>query len=74
MSFHLKRQQASPVDTDDDYAARLHDLAPMTPDDESRPSGQDRTAYHSPLEGFLEPVDKPGWLKPHRRGRRGHSE
>jgi hypothetical protein len=71
MSFHLKRHhETPPVDTDDDYAARLHDLTPMAPDDETRPSGQDRTAYHSPIESLLEPVDKPKWLKPHQHGRR----
>ena len=75
MSFHSKRHQR-PVDTDDDYAARLHDLTPLASDDETRASGQDRTAYHSPVESFLEPVDKPKWLKPHQRGRRhrGHSD
>ena len=72
MSFHLKRHQTPPVDTDDDYAARLHDLTPMASDDETRPSGHDRTAYHSPIEGFLEPVEKPKWLKPHQHGRHPH--
>ena len=73
MSFHLKRHhETPPVDTDDDYAARLHDLTPMVSDDETRASGQDRTADHSPLESFLEPVEKPKWLKPHQHGRHPH--
>ena len=71
MSFHLKRHQP-PVDTDDDHAARLHDLAPMSTDDETRPSGQDRSLFHSPIESFLEPVEKPKWLKPHQHGKRPH--
>ena len=64
MSFHRKRHQP-PVDTDDDYAARLHDLTPLSSDDETRPSGQDLSTYHSIAETYLEPVEKPSWLKPH---------
>jgi hypothetical protein len=71
MSFHLKRHhETPPVDTDDDHAARLHGLTPMASDDETRPSGQDLTTYHSPVESYLEPVDKPGWLKPHQHRHR----
>lgn len=69
MSFHLKRHATPPVDADDDYAARLRDLTPLSSDD-TRPTGQDRTTYHSPIESFLEPVDKPTWLKPPQLGRR----
>ena len=66
MSFHLKRHRP-PVDTDDDHAARLHDLTPLSSDDETRPSGQDLSTYHSVAETYLEPVEKPEWLKPHHR-------
>ena len=70
MSFHLRAQYQHPPADGDDYSTRLHDLTPLAPDDETRATGQDLQADHSAIDSFLEPVEKPAWLKPHRRHRR----
>ena len=72
--FHRKAEQPPPSDTAapeaSDYSSRLHDLTPLQEDD-GRPSGEDRHTYDLMPESYVEPVERPGWLKPHRRGPKG---
>ena len=67
MSFHLRAQYQHPPADGDDYSTRLHDLTPLARDEDTRPSGEDLHADHSVIDSLLEPVEKPAWLKPHRR-------
>ena len=41
MSFHLRAHYQHPPADGDDYGTRLHDMTPLAPDEDARPSGED---------------------------------
>jgi hypothetical protein len=52
-----------------DHADKLRHVRGIShAQDEERPTGEDRTTYHTPIDSILEPVPLPRWLRP--KGRR----
>ncbi|RYP85846.1 hypothetical protein EKO23_11065 [Nocardioides guangzhouensis] len=76
MRFHRKTDQPPPSGTASeagDYSSRLHDLAPIHPDDDGRPTGEDLHTYDMTPEGYVQQVDTPNWLRKHRHPHRERS-
>jgi hypothetical protein len=63
--FHRK-PEPPPASEADDYSSRLHGLAPIHPDEDGRPTGEDRHTYDMTPEGYVQQVDTPNWLRKHR--------
>jgi hypothetical protein len=48
-----------------DHADKLSHVRGIGPAaDPERPTGEDRSTYHTPIDSILEPVPLPRWLRP----------
>ena len=72
MRFRRKQDDQAPSGYVGDHADKLGHVRPLAHDDDERPSGQDREAYHTLFTSAAEPVRYPRWLRPrHRRRKAG---
>jgi hypothetical protein len=66
-----KRKRQPPQGFVGDHADKLGSVRGIShAQDEERPTGKDRTTYHTPIDSILEPVPLPRWLRPRPRGRK----
>jgi hypothetical protein len=72
VNLRRRRRESPPAASGQaaDHAGRLSQMRPILHDEDERPSTEDRSTYHSPLQSIFEPVPYPKWLKPRRSKRR----